>query len=608
MIQALGPSWCWLAVGILATLAVHPNFSWRALDTITSTASWIGLFSLGVGAVLMRGSLDLSVPGIAALSGVVVGSANSLSPQFGLPLAAAGGLVCGLLNGWIVAVLRVNPSLVTIGTSCLFSGLAIRIADHARIPLSEDASGMFMWWMTSGSLGVPPGFLILVGVSVALAWVIHKTGIHRPRTLDQGSREPDGFVNLSPVAPTMPLFVLCGLLSALAGFLRMAATGQADPYSGHWELFMSVGVVLLASAGRPLNIWSPVAMLIGSIAMSLMMFGATKGGLNQFAQQLFLGVLIVVSLLIVRLLDPEAGVAGSRRGSMAAGALSKALGMGAAFCVFAGTQSGSKMLGQTAPWTWGRAVPWIVSASLLSVGASIAAKARIRAIQSFEDALASQGKGAFVLLLRPFRADEGVPVPNPDRGWGVLSPANHYEESDIQLPRLLAQAVWPDRHLRVLGGRPIGPGAVKSPDEVWRDRLVELVTAAEGILMVPLPGKEIPWELSRLRSLKLLNKTALLILPENILNANLLAQTRDFTLKLRSDGFEIPFPTAEYQFVTLGAEGSARTVAPFKTLNYRTLRKSLMESGILLSQPEKPLQSDLTVAQADLPAGESRSQ
>ena len=103
----------------------------NAMNVLTRTA-FIGIIAVGMCFVIISGGIDLSVGSIYALSGVgmaiVLRAAGELGPVatvlLGLGTAVGIGLLCGLLNGFLVVGLRVHPFIVTLGTMWVLRGIA----------------------------------------------------------------------------------------------------------------------------------------------------------------------------------------------------------------------------------------------------------------------------------------------------------------------------------------------------------------------------------------------------------------------------------------------------------------------------------------------------
>jgi hypothetical protein len=252
------------------------------------------------------------------------------------------------------------------------------------------------------------------------------------------------------------------------------------------------------------------------------------------------------------------------------------LGWLAVFCIFTASDPGSHILFGDFPWTWGYAIPWLIASVIFAGLAKAAAKAYRIKQQPIKDWKAKEIDADFILLLRPFSADNSISVPNFPRPDTVLLPSHHYEESSLFIERLLAEAVEPAFQLRVLGGSPIGPGVVLTDDANWRSKFRRLAHAATGVVMMPLPGKEIPWQLAELRKEGLLEKTIVVIPSEYYIGSTISEKIAAFWNELRCGGFHFPRPETKDLAIYFDKFGNVTQTIRLGELNDEWLRPMLI--------------------------------
>lgn len=140
------------------------------LSIITQQASVNVVLAAGMTFVILTAGIDLSVGAILAASAVVALQA-SMSPQFGMFGIAAGigfGLLLGLVNGGLIAFMRLPPFIVTLGALTAMRGLARLLADDKTV-FNPDLPFAFIGH--DSILGVP--WLVVIAVAVvALSWFI----------------------------------------------------------------------------------------------------------------------------------------------------------------------------------------------------------------------------------------------------------------------------------------------------------------------------------------------------------------------------------------------------------------------------------------------------
>ncbi len=215
------------------------------------------------------------------------------------------------------------------------------------------------------------------------------------------------------------------------------------------------------------------------------------------------------------------------------------------------------------------------------------AKKEIQGHQRLENAKALRDDLPFMVLLRPFSVDGRLSVKVLTRGTLVdaelLLRRGHNPDQPTS-----CSSVQPELQLRIIGGEPIGPGVVKTDDSKWRERFFSLMKVAPGIIMIALPGREIPWELHQLRIHGWLAKS-IFLLPPIASTGRYDASDSWFMRELRADGFDLPSPDERKPItIMFRISESERAVQSqsIDQLDYWKLREILREHSLMPSSEE----------------------
>ena len=168
-----------LVVGAVVAL-INPRF--LSPVNIANTANLIGLFgvfSLGEGLVIITGGIDLSIGSVFALLGVIF---VDLLVTYELPwplavliILVAGPLV-GLINGFLVTRMRLQPFVVTLCGLLLYRGIARYYTNDGTAGFAFGQSFPTLEWLTTGrSFGVPHTFIAFVIIALAMAVLLHRS-------------------------------------------------------------------------------------------------------------------------------------------------------------------------------------------------------------------------------------------------------------------------------------------------------------------------------------------------------------------------------------------------------------------------------------------------
>lgn len=268
------------------------------------------LVAIGMAFVIITGGIDLSVGKVAALSSVVSALLSSHSPLLAIGAGVLAGGLCGLVNGLIIARMRLQPFIVTLATSLGAYGLALRLADNQPVDVSWET-----WFTEFGQgdlLGMPVPFLIALVVFIGAAVALRYSSFGQRTLAVGGSAEAARMMGLNVERSLIEVYTLSGLLAGLAGVILAAQFAAGQPNEGMgWDLVAISAVVLggtLLSGGVGSIISTVMGALLLGLIFNLLNFENGLGVLNLsvYWQAVIRGAfLLVVILMQARLARPK---------------------------------------------------------------------------------------------------------------------------------------------------------------------------------------------------------------------------------------------------------------------------------------------------------------
>lgn len=262
-----------------------------------------GLMALGMTFVIVGGHIDLSCASILALVGAITAT---LHVKLGLPLlplvvaAPLVGAVFGAVNGIVVARLGLPSLVVTLATMALYRGLAqVLLGDHS-LSLPGWFTGVERITI-AGSL-VPVPMVLFLGVAVVLGLVLHKT-VFGTWVFAMGTNAEAAWYSGVPVERvTISVFVLSGVLSALAAMIMISRLGVARyDHALGLELDVITAVVLGGASifgGRGTIAGSVLALFLIAVLQTGMGVANVKAEYQATAS----GALLIVAVLMSNVL------------------------------------------------------------------------------------------------------------------------------------------------------------------------------------------------------------------------------------------------------------------------------------------------------------------
>jgi ribose transport system permease protein len=253
--------------------------------------------ALGMTLVIISGGIDLSVGPVAALSAVL--GAAMLVAGVPVPLAIAGalatGVVCGFVNGALIAWGGLQPFIVTLGGLSLYRALALIYTGGQPIFGLPDGFRAF----TNGSLAGVPNPVVIVAVLAFAAWVIlNKTPLGEYFMAVGGNPEAARIAGVPVTLTKLAAYMISGLMAAVAAMVLIGRLGAAEPTLGTlWELD-AIAAAAIGGASLMGGRGSILGTLIGCIILGTLRNGLTLLNVQAFYQLLATGIIIIVAMLI----------------------------------------------------------------------------------------------------------------------------------------------------------------------------------------------------------------------------------------------------------------------------------------------------------------------
>ncbi|WP_321932036.1 ABC transporter permease [Paraburkholderia guartelaensis] len=289
-----------LAALVAFNLAVTPGFSNPfAARSLLFEAAPIVLIALGQNLAIATRGIDLSVGSVMALASASIAVFLPYGVGPALVGAVAVGAVVGLCNGFLVALLAIDPLISSLALLVAARGLAQALLGGSRVNLPDTPAFDLLG---AGALGpLPIVMLIALGLAVVVAFVVRRTTFGRYAILVGASRGA-AFLAGIPVRRTLFLvYAVSGTLAGLAGVFASSRLGAADPnYVGvNFELDAIAASVI---GGTPLSGGriSIVGAVLGVLLLQVLDASFIMNNISFTYAQIIKAVFIVVALYLQR--------------------------------------------------------------------------------------------------------------------------------------------------------------------------------------------------------------------------------------------------------------------------------------------------------------------
>jgi ribose transport system permease protein len=201
------------------------------LLNVVAQNSMVGLIALGMTFVILTGGIDLSVGSLLAVGGVI--SAVLAGNNFVVVLIAAVGAttLLGLINGLVIAKVRIQPFIVTLAMMIAARGVALLVAHEKPIEIRNMSGGFKSLWQ--GDVASIPLPIIILVLAYITGWIVlNHTRFGRHVYSLGDNEEAARLMGLNVSRVTLGVYALSGALAGLAGVILASRLGSGQPVAG----------------------------------------------------------------------------------------------------------------------------------------------------------------------------------------------------------------------------------------------------------------------------------------------------------------------------------------------------------------------------------------
>jgi ribose transport system permease protein len=263
-------------------------------------ASFLGVIATGMMLVILLGQIDLSVPWVVAVGGMMSTAATGWGPV-GEALAIPFGIICGiglgLVNGFGVAYLRLPSMIITLAVNAVAQGLMVV---HTGGFSPQDSSSAAMRFIATGHtlFGIPNALIVWTAVGVATVFLLTRTIFGRA-IYGIGNRERAAYLSgIRTQRVVLVTFAVAGGLSAFGGILLAGYASKAAQAMGDAYLLPSIAAVVLGGASILGGRGTYVGTVAGVILITLLQSILSVIQIEEAGRQIIYGAVIIAMLLL----------------------------------------------------------------------------------------------------------------------------------------------------------------------------------------------------------------------------------------------------------------------------------------------------------------------
>ena len=288
-----------LCITLVIVLSVASGVFWNVsnLNSLQSSIAPTAIMAFGMMLLLICGYFDLSIGSTMLLAGMVAGKLTQL--EFPVPVIVLGalcsGLLVGMLNGFLVSHLKINPLIATIGVQFAGYGLAMTICDnsqHILFPDNFNAIGNTQF------LGLYIMTWVMLILAVTLTYFLRYTPVGRRLFFIGGNREASKLIGFEDQKILFWAYVVTGLFAAIAGVLAAARIQSPSQYMGEGIHMTCIIACVVGGASFSGGKGSAVGAVFGVAFMSLLTNTFNLLEMKPQLQNIVVGLILVAVLCV----------------------------------------------------------------------------------------------------------------------------------------------------------------------------------------------------------------------------------------------------------------------------------------------------------------------
>jgi ribose transport system permease protein len=286
----------WLLLGLLTPSFLEP----QSLRPLLANVAPIALIGVGMTLIIVTAGIDISVAGMVMVCAVVIAK---LMVEGGVPLPAAmlagiilGGLL-GLVNGFLVAVGRVHPIIITFGTANIFLFIGLRIFDSEVVNNIPTSVGILGRGSSGLLFGVPISFLLMAALAAVAWWYARHMAGGRHLYAIGSDASAARLAGIRVQQRVMVPYVLTGLLTGLAAVIVIAnGTQSLPPTVGQGMELQVIAAVVIGGTSILGGRGTVLGTVLGAILVQTVTSGTIQLGWPSQLANFFVGVAIIVAV------------------------------------------------------------------------------------------------------------------------------------------------------------------------------------------------------------------------------------------------------------------------------------------------------------------------
>jgi fructose transport system permease protein len=295
-----------VGVAVFSVAAGSKFFAPFNLSLVLQQVTIIAVLGIAQTLVILTAGIDLSVGAIMILSSIVMGrlAVNyGVPPEIAFALGLLTGLVCGAVNGVLVAVVKLPAFIVTLGTWSIFGALIIFVS-HSETVRAQDIEAVapILQWLGHtvklGSAVITYGSMLMILMAIVVWYILSRTAFGRHVYAVGDDPESARLAGINTRNTLIGVYTLAGFICAVAGWVTIGRIGAASPLAGGNANLDAITAVVIGGTSLFGGRGTIIGTLFGALIVGVFRNGLALAGVDSLWQEFTVGILILLAVTI----------------------------------------------------------------------------------------------------------------------------------------------------------------------------------------------------------------------------------------------------------------------------------------------------------------------
>ena len=289
-----------IAITIILSLSSPHFLQYSNLLNVFRQASLLLVLSSGMTLVLLIGGIDLSVGSVATLTSCLVAKMLTTGQPIliitgGVILSLAVGALCGLINGVMVAKVKLPPFIATLGMMQVARGLSLLLIGGNIV---YGFNKQFRFLGAGVLFGIPMPIIIALMFVILFWFISRRTNFGRSIYATGANSKAAWLSGINVDRTIIKVFTINGMVAAFTGLLFIARLNAAEPGFGDQIHLQAVAATIIGGTASTGGKGGVLGTVIGALIMMLIINGMNLHGISSLWQQVFNGTVIILAVLM----------------------------------------------------------------------------------------------------------------------------------------------------------------------------------------------------------------------------------------------------------------------------------------------------------------------